>query len=349
MTWARKRAVDVHDETAGYFSAEYSSDNVYNSPFRYGRSLIDAQWRKVVEGLPAGANCLDIGSGIGAYMARLVEAGFNVRGIEPSAEMRKLARERVPDELVSDGSVTDLPVGDQSQDFIYAIEVFRYLDAADNALRASRDLSGVEAWRGVFRHLCEQVGAWTAIGNSWRYRDCATGCLRQCRAIMSSSRPSRRFGRSLQPRVSKISRSGARCSLPLRPMHKALAEARHSLFKMDAAARELAVRRCRLASIRGSSYHCDCTARSLTGALPPWILNSGHALIKAAKCGRRARDGEILYDPAACPQSFGLLLRQRRTFLFYGLRERIHVSRIDDTSCVSDNTPRIAHISGDRH
>jgi SAM-dependent methyltransferase len=134
MTWARKRAVDVHDETAGYFSAEYSSDNIYDSPFRYGRFLIDAQWMRVVEGLRDAADCLDIGSGIGVYMARLIEAGFKVRGIEPSTEMRKLAGQRVPGHLVSDGSITDLPVGDQSQDFIYAIEVFRYLDTADNAL-----------------------------------------------------------------------------------------------------------------------------------------------------------------------------------------------------------------------
>jgi putative AdoMet-dependent methyltransferase len=134
MTWARKRAVDVHNETAGYFSAEYASDNIYDSPFRYGRALIDEQWRKVVAGLPAGASCFDIGSGIGAYMARLIEAGFDVHGIEPSAEMRKLARERVPAQLVADGSVTDLPAADRSQNFIYAIEVFRYLDAADNAL-----------------------------------------------------------------------------------------------------------------------------------------------------------------------------------------------------------------------
>ena len=112
MTWVRKRAVDVHDETAGYFSAEYSNNNVYDFPFRYGRSLIDAQWMSAIEGLPAAAGCLDIGSGIGAYMARLVKAGFNVRGIEPSVEMRKLARERVPAELVSDGSVTELPVDD---------------------------------------------------------------------------------------------------------------------------------------------------------------------------------------------------------------------------------------------
>ena len=32
MNWARKRAIDVHDETAGYFSAEYASDNVHDLP-----------------------------------------------------------------------------------------------------------------------------------------------------------------------------------------------------------------------------------------------------------------------------------------------------------------------------
>jgi ubiquinone/menaquinone biosynthesis C-methylase UbiE len=149
MSWARKRAVNVHDETADYFSAEYSSDNVYDSPFRYGRSLIDEQWSRAVAELPAGASCLDIGSGIGAYMARLIDKGFKVHGIEPSSEMRKLARERVPGSLVSDGSVTDLPVADQSQDFIYAIEVFRYLDAADN-VRGHREIFRALKPGGVF-------------------------------------------------------------------------------------------------------------------------------------------------------------------------------------------------------
>jgi SAM-dependent methyltransferase len=161
MTWARKRAVGVHDETAGYFSAEYSSDNVYDSPFRYGRSLIDAQWTKVVEKLPGGASCLDIGAGIGVYMARLIEAGFNVRGIEPSAEMRKLAGERVPSHLVSDDSLTDLPVGDQSQDFIYAIEVFRYLDTADNTV-GHREIYRALKPGGVF--FATYVNRWALDG-----------------------------------------------------------------------------------------------------------------------------------------------------------------------------------------
>jgi len=219
MTWARKRAVDVHDETAGYFSAEYSSDNVYDSPFRYGRSLIDEQWRKVVDGLPVGATCLDIGSGIGAYMARLLEAGFKVRGIEPSAEMRRLARERVPSELVSDGSVTDLPVDDQSQDFIYAIEVFRYLDAADN----------VQGHREIFRALKPGGVSFGTYVNKWAldgYRQFVA--LQKLRDALLSTVPRYHVEfetvSSLQKKLASagfedIEIRGAMFA-PLRPMHK---------------------------------------------------------------------------------------------------------------------------------
>jgi SAM-dependent methyltransferase len=134
VSWSRKRAIDVHDETARIFSAEYASDNAYDSPFRYGRHLIDQAWARVVSELPQGAHCLDIGSGIGAYMARLLKAGFDVQGIEPSPEMRKLALEHVPASRVADGSVLDLAAFRQSLDFVYAIEVFRYLDTHDNVV-----------------------------------------------------------------------------------------------------------------------------------------------------------------------------------------------------------------------
>jgi 2-polyprenyl-3-methyl-5-hydroxy-6-metoxy-1,4-benzoquinol methylase len=134
VSWSRKRAIDVHDETARIFSDEYASDNVYDSPFRYGRHLIDQAWARIVSELPKGAQCLDVGSGIGAYMTRLLEAGFEVQGIEPSPEMRTLAAEHVPSSRVTDGSVLDLAAFRQDQDFIYAIEVFRYLDTNDNVV-----------------------------------------------------------------------------------------------------------------------------------------------------------------------------------------------------------------------
>lgn len=130
--WSRRRAVDVHDETANIFASEYSSDDAFDSPFRYGRHLIDRAWAQCVAALPAKARCLDIGCGIGVYMARLLAAGHEVTGIEPSAEMRRLAAGRVPAPLIADGTVLKLDAVTASLDFVYAIEVFRYLNAADN-------------------------------------------------------------------------------------------------------------------------------------------------------------------------------------------------------------------------
>src|SRR5215831_19285448 len=49
--------------------------------------------------LQTGATCLDIGCGVGAHMARLLDQGFEVTGIEPSAEMRRLAAKNIPADL----------------------------------------------------------------------------------------------------------------------------------------------------------------------------------------------------------------------------------------------------------
>jgi ubiquinone/menaquinone biosynthesis C-methylase UbiE len=219
MTWVRRRAIEVHDETAGYFAAEYSSDNVCDSPFRYGRALIDERWRKVVEGLTPGANCLDVGSGIGTYMARLIDSGFHVHGIEPSAEMRKLALERVPDALVSDGSVTELPVPDRSQDFIYAIEVFRYLDSTDNAV----------GHREIFRALRPGGVYFGTYVNTWAldgYRQFVV--MRKLRDALLKRLPryhvefetvSSLRGKLAAAGFQKIDIRGAMLA-PLRPLHK---------------------------------------------------------------------------------------------------------------------------------
>jgi SAM-dependent methyltransferase len=131
--WSRRRAIEIHDATADGFFAEYRGDNIFDSPFRYGRHLINRAWARCVSELPPGATCLDIGCGVGAHMARLLNEGFKVTGIEPSTEMRRLATKNIPGDLVCDGSVLQLPASDLSMDFVYAIEVFRYLDTHDNA------------------------------------------------------------------------------------------------------------------------------------------------------------------------------------------------------------------------
>jgi SAM-dependent methyltransferase len=97
--WERRRAVEVHNETAEKFFAEYGAKSIFDSPFRYGRQLIDHSWVHCVSLLPAGGRCPDIGCGVGAHMARLLEQDFEVVGIEPSVEMRRLAETNVPAEL----------------------------------------------------------------------------------------------------------------------------------------------------------------------------------------------------------------------------------------------------------
>ena len=147
--WTRRRAVEVHDETATKFFAEYGAKSIFDSPFRYGRQLIDRSWAHCVSQLPAGAQCLDIGCGVGAHMARLLEQNFEVAGIEPSVEMRRLAGMNVPAELVTDGSVLQLPAPASSFDFVYAIEVFRYLDTRDNE-RGHREIARVLRSSGIY-------------------------------------------------------------------------------------------------------------------------------------------------------------------------------------------------------
>src|SRR5262249_26503895 len=74
--WSRRRAVEVHDETADGFFAEYRGNNIFDSPFRYGRHLINRAWTRCVSQLPPGATCLDIGCGVGAHMVPLLDHGL---------------------------------------------------------------------------------------------------------------------------------------------------------------------------------------------------------------------------------------------------------------------------------
>src|SRR5262249_57531588 len=69
--WSRRRAVEVHDETAGGFFAEYRGENIFESAFRYGRHFIDCAWARCVSQLPHGAKCLYVGCGVGPPTAPL--------------------------------------------------------------------------------------------------------------------------------------------------------------------------------------------------------------------------------------------------------------------------------------
>jgi 2-polyprenyl-3-methyl-5-hydroxy-6-metoxy-1,4-benzoquinol methylase/uncharacterized membrane protein YbhN (UPF0104 family) len=84
-----------------------------------------------------GTRGLDVGCGQGAYVGRMRELGFDVRGIDMSAGQVLLAGRNVGEpHVISTGSVLDIPAADASCDFLYVINVLHHLSSVDEQRRA---------------------------------------------------------------------------------------------------------------------------------------------------------------------------------------------------------------------
>ncbi len=150
QTWARDKAVLIHDQTAGWFANKYNEmQDHFSSSFSYGRHQINGYLFKEISKLPKGAKILDVGCGTGYYVEELIKRGFKAVGIEPSENMRKYAESKLPAGTVINGSVLNLPFEDNSFDFIFAIEVFRYLNNEDN-IRGLKEILRVLKPHGLF-------------------------------------------------------------------------------------------------------------------------------------------------------------------------------------------------------
>jgi ubiquinone/menaquinone biosynthesis C-methylase UbiE len=133
--WARDTAVTVHDYQADWFNRQYNKYNdFYDSDFLYGRRQLEYYFKKIIGTLNKSSRILDIGCGTGDKIEELIEYGFEVVGIEPSINMRKYAEDKLPPATVRDGSILNIPFPDNYFDFVYAIEVLRYLDYYDNII-----------------------------------------------------------------------------------------------------------------------------------------------------------------------------------------------------------------------
>src|SRR2546430_5243945 len=78
-----------------------------------------------------------------------MEKVLRVAGMDRCVAARRLGEKRFPADLVSDGSVLQLPTPDSSIDFVYAIEVFRYLDTRDN-VQGHREIVRVLKPGGIY-------------------------------------------------------------------------------------------------------------------------------------------------------------------------------------------------------
>lgn len=75
----------------------------------------------------ASGRILEFGIGTGNLTEKLIKAGFQVIGVEPSKAMRELAKRKLPDLLVMDGDFIDFPAIPLPIDSIVSTYAFHHL------------------------------------------------------------------------------------------------------------------------------------------------------------------------------------------------------------------------------
>ena len=220
---ARELAVAKHDREASEFDEEYrtlTEDGYLATAFLLGREKIDRIVYRELGRHDGLARILDVGCGTGSQVGDIRNLGFEVSGLEPAAEMRRLAIAANPGVDIRDGSITALPYDDGTFDVVLALEVLRYLPAVDNET----------AWREMLRLLrpggtiiATMVNRW-AIDGYWLYerlqaRRAARGSI-PVRAHCEFVTPGQVRGDLTRLGVGSVAIHG-RLLLPLRWVYKA--------------------------------------------------------------------------------------------------------------------------------
>jgi ubiquinone/menaquinone biosynthesis C-methylase UbiE len=122
-----QRALDVHSEQAGMFAARYGADDPYSSVFVYSRKRLDQFLDGYLPATDAALRLLDVGCGTGHQLAHWRSLGYEVAGIDGSAEMLGHAQANNPGAEILEADARELPFPDASFDRVTSIEVLRYL------------------------------------------------------------------------------------------------------------------------------------------------------------------------------------------------------------------------------
>jgi SAM-dependent methyltransferase len=86
-------------------------------------------------GIGAGQTVLDVGCGTGVFLRAAADAGATVCGLDASAALLAIARERVPGADLCQGDLQRLPYVDDSFDAVCGFNAFFYADDMVAALR----------------------------------------------------------------------------------------------------------------------------------------------------------------------------------------------------------------------
>ncbi|HLS07448.1 class I SAM-dependent methyltransferase [Lentibacillus sp.] len=87
--------------------------------------------------LNKGSSILDVGCGDGYGSYKLHQSGFHVTGVDISGEMIRRASEKPGQAVISflQGDIINLPIDDNSQDSIMAINVIEWTESPEKALK----------------------------------------------------------------------------------------------------------------------------------------------------------------------------------------------------------------------
>lgn len=133
----KQRAITTHSQQATLFASRYEviAQDPYQNCFVYSRKRLNEWLDKFLPARGDGKTMLDVGCGTGYHLARYQARGFQLTGVDGSAEMLRQARAHNPDIEFHQSDVDRMTLPDARFDFALCLEVLRYLPDIRPCLR----------------------------------------------------------------------------------------------------------------------------------------------------------------------------------------------------------------------